>query len=71
MGHSGTGQPAVADISVTADDVKWKLVHSEYGWYYIDHKVTGDRLQYDFGTGITLVGGGPTDTKVKWRFIKP
>ena len=69
--NSGTGQPAVADISVTADDVKWKLVHSEYGWYYIDHKVTGDRLQYDFGTGITLVGVGPTDTKVKWRFIKP
>ena len=73
LSYNGSTVGYVA-ASITGTNVQWSLTANQYGWFYLDHPSTTNRLQlaYNNSTSVstfTMVATTTTTTAVQWRFI--
>jgi len=60
----------------TGTAVQWRLVESQFGWFYLEHPATSKRLQLAYNNTTsaatyTMAAIATTTDAVQWRFIVP
>ena len=76
LSYVSDGLLSLATPGTPGTAVQWSLTPYQYGWYYLDHPVTGKRLSLAYNNSTftatySLVTNSTTGTAVQWRFIVP
>ena len=75
LSYNGISISLVAS-GTTGTAVQWLPTSYQYGWYYLDHPATSNRLSLaynnsTFTASYSMVASNTVGTPVQWRFIVP
>ena len=75
LSYNGSSVSLVAP-GTTGTAAQWSLASYQYGWYYLQHPVTGKELSLAYNNSTftatySMVTNTTTGTAAEWRFITP